>query len=483
MWWSGKRWINDDAKMWEHAMRVNTYIAEEATYAKRRGDHELSKVLYKWAKASRSEGRISSMVRLATKHPLFRPNAELNQFWDGNPNMLGTPDGVFDLMKGQLLARDTGRNQFCSMTTNGSILLESAGEAKWGKDWAEAVKFWEGVLAQWHDDPDTIRSLQDIAGLCLRGHLDEHCFVLWGSGRSGKSSWVDAMFGALGDYAQEVSGDVIRRSKFTSETNKNLSIVDLNHKRMVKIAETGGEMLDTEVLKMFTGETTLRGRYHRANFQSSTNWATYIMMTNFKPDLRRDQTEAMRGRLHLIPWKHTFLYDWQLSSDEYRSDAHEGLALPRNDELKEMLTGRTEGFRMMPDVILTWAYLGLVRVMSKAGAFYVSDEIKRVTDAMWAENNPVDTFFLESGLFVKGGATVISSTGLHANMSEWARINDPEFAELISTPTRMGKLLSSMGRRGFEGGLKSTDCLWKPAGKVQVNAWRVPFTYTSTQNG
>lgn len=176
----------------------------------------------------------------------------------------------------------------------------------------------------------------------------------------------------------------------------------------------------------------------------------------------------------------------RVSDDEYRSGVEDGSVIVARNDLKNILMGMPDNtgvsWPMMPDVVLTWAYHGLMRVMSKGGAITVADVARIRTKAMWDESDPVESFFIEGGLFVKGGETVIATPGLQINMWEWAKINDPDFADRVSTPRRMGQMLRGMAKRGFESmGTKQRDVLWGPEPGKQYNAWKVPYTHIGSQ--
>jgi hypothetical protein len=477
LWWSGKYWLDDETKINEHAGRVSDYIGEEAVQAMANGDHILGGRLRKWAHTSRSKPRLDAIKALAAGDPLFRPVAEYGERWDGNGMVIGTPIGVFDLEHGKLLGSVEGRNCWCSMTTRGSVLMDTAGFDRWGQRWEAGWQLWRRTLKQWHEDEEITMLLQDIFGMALRGQLVERIYYLYGSGRSGKSACLDAVGHAMGDYAYEIMGSALTKGK---EDNTRGSSIALSYgKRFVKVTETGTKLLDTDVLKTLTGETQLVGRALYSDVGTGENTGSYFLMSNNEPDLGGDVSEALRNRLVVIPWERTFVDRQLLSDPEYVSGVVDGSVLPREDSLKYQLMGAA-GWEQMPDVILTWMYGGLQRVMGRSGihgsSLVLPESIVERTNVVWSESDMVTMFFSECGMFEPGGQSEIAAQGLWQRMKEWAKINAPDFdADLGDNPRYLGQMLRHRAGRGYYS-KKSTQAIWK-GDRRQVNAWVVPWTF------
>jgi phage/plasmid-associated DNA primase len=479
--WTGKFWREDRTQITDHAMRIGDKIAEEAIALMARGEMGMAKSQSKWARESQQNSRVRAMISLAKDSPASRPRPEYGEGWNLDPLVIGTPEGVFDLVGGSLLDPVEGRNKWCSMTTRGRILLDGDGTRVWGDRWAACNAVWEQTLAQWQPDAAVRNLLQDMAGMALRGQLVEKLFILQGSGRSGKSTFLDTLSWAMHRYAYQISGDAFDKNKGGSY--KMSSLAKSSGRRLIKIAEVGETLLDTDSLKMITGETELPTKLLYSNPTISRNMATWVMMTNQMPDLHGDQSEAMRGRLVIIPWNTTFVSAGLLGTDEYRSGVDDGLVLADDAGLKPMLRGAIAGYQAMPDVVLTWAYRGLSRVMGRSGGAHGSELAVPVvvsghTDAVFAESDSIMMYFMESGLWANdGGHTWVATDGLGRSLHDWGIINDPEFAASIKdSPRVLGQMLRHRAARGFEN-RKVSGALWQREGVRQTNAWKVPFTY------
>jgi hypothetical protein len=339
------------------------------------------------------------------------------------------------------------------------------------------------ALGQWQQGAgagDVIQMLQELAGLSLRGQHDEIAIILQGSGRSGKSAFLEALAWALGDYAYEVAGEVLVRGKAGSGTSfKGASLVQMDKRRMLRITEVGGKALDIDMLKMMTGEETVTGKLLYKNPTIATMHGTAWLMSNREVDLRGESSEALRNRLWKVPFATTFVHYSRLSEDEYRSGLSSeggasGAVFEARDDIKLKLAGTYEGFAAMPSVVLTWAYGGLLRVFGNAGRWTVAPEVKAATRAMWTTSYILGDYWELSGLWNAGGETICATKWLWNNIRSWAEREDTELFERVDTVQKFAELMKTMAARGFERVRSSTAM--GSMGK-QANAWKVPYTW------
>jgi phage/plasmid-associated DNA primase len=232
---------------------------------------------------------------------------------------------------------------------------------------------------------------------------------------------------------------------------------------------------------MLTGESKLVGRALYVDVAPGANNATYILMSNNEPDLAGDQSEALRNRLLVIPWERTFIDKMLMESSEYSAGVADGTVMMKSDALKYQLMGKVDGYEMMPDVVLTWAFAGLRRVMNRSGSTRGSElslpaSVVERTAIIWAESDMITVFFRECGMFTEGGETIIASQGLWQRMKEWAAINDPAWCEELGDNARvLGQMFRHRAGRGYRP-VKSTRAIWKGDAN-QPNGWAVPWTF------
>jgi phage/plasmid-associated DNA primase len=493
LWFNRGAWRNASTKVVECVGQLSGLIWEEANrIAANSGDTKLIGKLKAHAIKSRSAGKINAVERLASRHPLALPDPNSEDGgWDNDAWLIGMNDGVFDLRNGVLLDKTASMNAYCSMTCRGTIdargwnaivALED------GDGVGERARLWDRVVHQWFDDEDDIRMLQEIGGSCLLGRLIQKIFVFESSGRSGKSLCLSAWSSALGDYAGIILGSVFGSS---NDNSKSSAMAGIGTKRMVRMDEMGSTAIDVEMAKTISGEERLAARALRENWVELENCATYVGTSNGPLNLSRDVSEALRNRVEYLRFPHTFVSVDLIGHGDYAGDVS-----VRVDD--GSLTGRLMRDDMA-DVILTWMYAGLVRMMERASGdeagvdvavrIKVTEASIAASEAAWAENNLIKQFFEECGLFrpvgivedggvahVEAGA-VIATNGLRQKMIEWARVADPEFAaDLERGPRVLGQMLRKQRILGYEAINNASGALWQSEGR-QCRAWRVPYVF------
>jgi phage/plasmid-associated DNA primase len=483
MYWDGVRWHSGARpKVYSHCMRIADVIEEEAEQVSG-SSTKLAATLRKFANACRNIGRINNVLHGLENSDLCRLDAEIGEAWDASAMLLGTPRGVFDLEKAELLKGGAARDCYCSMTAGGTVLLGDAGAAIWGDQWERGWKYLRLMLEQWFGDDDMVRMIQELGGLCLRGQSDEIIIVLQGSGRSGKSSLLDMFSAALGDYAYAVPGDAIAKATrggggAMSPLAKLSARAQMGDKRMVKVMEVGGRRLDVEMLKEITGELTFGAKLYYEDMSVANNCSTVFLMSNQELDLRGENSEAMRGRLWIVPMTRTFVHASRLSEDAYVGGVREGSVMEAKDNVKARLTGAATGWEMMPSVCLTWMYEGLARVIERGG-WEVAAVCRERTSALWATTDVLGTYWLDVGLWIDGGETIVATSWLYNNVKSWGEQNDTELVERIGTVQQFAELLKTQASRGFEKvrSTKGIGCHGK-----QMNCWKVPRTFVGDKS-
>jgi putative DNA primase/helicase len=165
-----------------------------------------------------------------------------------------------------------------------------------------------GDCQRWHTFLDRVTSgdvdlqsyLQRVAGYCLTGHTHEHAvFFLYGTGANGKSVFVNTLAGMMGDYAMTAPMEVFIESK-TDRHPTELAM--LRGARLVVASETqAGRNWNEARIKALTGGDKIAARFMRGDFFEFTPQFKLMISGNHKPALR-NVDEAMRRRLHLIPF-------------------------------------------------------------------------------------------------------------------------------------------------------------------------------------
>jgi P4 family phage/plasmid primase-like protien len=156
------------------------------------------------------------------------------------------------------------------------------------------------------EDPEYVDFMQRLLGYCLTGEVNERSlYVMYGTGRNGKSTLCNILEKILGDYNVSCSNDVLIQSEKRSGATPEL--VKLQTARVAIVSETNeGEKLNKKNVKNLTGNDTI---YCRDLFQKSgMNFKVkckFLMMTNSRPEFDINDT-AMTDRIKALPFNAKF---------------------------------------------------------------------------------------------------------------------------------------------------------------------------------
>ena len=321
--WKGCHWAADDGAAVQLAKKTIRAMQQErkqilSDSESQSDDWEILRrradALEKWATRSEGAPRIIAMLRMAESDPRLAVEPE---DFDKNPSVLNLRNGSIDLDSGRFREH---RSKELLTKLAGADYKANTPCPRWNK-------FLEEVF---EPHPDVVPFLQRAVGYTLTGETREECvFVLAGSGRNGKSTFISVLHRILGQY-----GGVAEMDTFLASHGSTLreDIADMRGRRFVSAQEP---ILDGRfaegILKWVSGGDRLRARRlyeHAQEFQPSHKlW----LAVNRLPALRFDDVAAW-SRLRVIPFDVSF-------------------ANRANRELKVELQGELSG-------ILGWAVHG-----------------------------------------------------------------------------------------------------------------------------
>lgn len=202
---------------------------------------------------------------------------------------LNTPGGVIDLKSGALAPHDP-KNYFTKITA--VEYSENADCPRW-------TAFLDDIFG---GDKDLIRYVQKAVGYSLTGATSEQCaFFLYGTGRNGKSTFIDIIRDIFGDYAANIQPETIM-ARSNQSTAINSDIARLKGARLVTSVEPNeGVRINEGLLKQLTGDDTVTARkLYGDEFEFKPEFKLW-MATNHKPVIRGTDTGIWR-RIHMIPF-------------------------------------------------------------------------------------------------------------------------------------------------------------------------------------
>jgi putative DNA primase/helicase len=281
--WTGTHFERDDADA------VDQYAKEtvRAMYAQagRTQDPKARASLADWAVKSESRKRITDMVALARSDPAVRiSHDEL----DADPWLMTVQNGTLDLRTGELRQHDTGD------------LITKCCPVDYQPD-APAECFSAFLNYIMGGDNDLVTFLQRAVGHSLTGDTAERClFLLYGTGRNGKSTFLHVIREMLGGYALHARSETIMAKRGDGVP---CDLARLKGARLVTFSEVeqGRKMFVSRVKEMCGGTDPITARFMRQNeFSFNPEFKPWIA-TNHKPAIT-DDTDSIWDRLFTIPF-------------------------------------------------------------------------------------------------------------------------------------------------------------------------------------
>lgn len=280
--WTGQRWEHDitgQSARW--AKVIARWLTADALAIEDRKARENALIAAKKAETSAS---ITAVLKLASTE---EPVVACADVLDADPFLLNTPGGVLDLRTGELWRHDP------------ALLLTKMTAAAY-EPYAEGPAF-TGFLERVQPDAGMRAFLARLLGHALEGRVTEHVLPIFhGEGSNGKSTLVNAVMAALGDYAEPADPELLTARTFDAHPT---GTADLYGLRLAVLHESdAGRRLAEGTVKRLTGGDRLKARRMREDFWSFIPSHTFIALTNHKP-LVTGTDEGIWRRLRLVPWE------------------------------------------------------------------------------------------------------------------------------------------------------------------------------------
>lgn len=350
--WDGTRWYRDDTgQIMRFAKRTVREIYRQAANTE---DDTKRKALANHAKRSESALRLRAMVTLSESEELVpvRPGD-----LDTDPWLLNCTNGTVDLQTGEL--REHRREDLITKST-GVPYDPDAHHALWDRFLEETTG----------GDKDLETFLQRSVGYSLTGNVGEEVlFLIIGPEATGKSTYIEAIKIALGDYAQTADFETFLRRRDVGGPRPD--IARLAGARLVASIESEeSRRLASGLVKQLTGGDTITARFLYGQLFEFKPQFTLWLATNHEPEIRDDDTAFWR-RVLRAPFEHTVPKD------------------KRDPEVKITLCDPIAA----GPAILAWAVKGCLAWQENGLA--IPAAVKTATAAYREAMDPLHDFFLE----------------------------------------------------------------------------------------
>jgi len=406
--YDGTRWHGDDrGAVVRLAKDTARSIFEEAKEAP---DDETAKRLGKWASSSLSESKLRAMISLAQSEPGI---PVLPEEMDASPDLLNVLNGTIDLRTGEL--REHRRED----------LITKLAPVEHDPDAAAPV--WAATLERTLPSEGVRQFFKKLCGYAITGDVSEHILpVLYGTGANGKSTVLNALLEAAGEYGMQAAPDLLIAKRGAHPTE----IADLFGMRVVASIEVeDGRRLAEALVKNLTGGDKIRARRMRQDNWQFAPTHTVFMAVNHKPIVKGNDTGIWR-RIRLIPFTETI------------PPAAQDKKLP--EKLRSELPG-----------ILAWAVEGCLEWRREG--LQAPDEVRKATAGYRSEMDVIGDFLADRCF--KGAHLTVAKDEFYKAYQMWCE----DAGERFETKRKFGTLLKD---RGIEDGRNAerTQRIWTGIG-------------------
>lgn len=361
---------------------------------------DMAKAFEKHMKSSRSNKSKKAMLNEIEHHLPILP-IQMDRY----KMALNTPSGIINLKNGDVKAHNP-EYYFTKITS--VDCAEAADCPRW-------LAFLDDIFA---GDKDLIRYIQKAVGYSLTGSTAEQCaFFLYGTGRNGKSTFIDVIRDVFGDYAANIQPETIMVK--SSQSNAiNSDIARLKGARLVTSVEPNeGVRLNEGLLKQLTGDDTVTARkLYSEEFEFKPEFKLW-MATNHKPIIRGTDTGIWR-RIHMIP------FNVQIPEDKVDKNL--------THKLKAEMAGI---FKWCIDGCLMWQREGL---QMPAAVLKSVREYRREMDVISA--------FIEDKCTLEG---TVQASMLYAAYVSWADSNNEYCMSNTKFSTELAKRFEKIKGRNY----------------------------------
>lgn len=288
--WSGHRWEADDSEavLWAAGELAENLVEKDPTG--RHSDAELR--LHR--RRSLSTSAIRAMLEQVKAAPgLVLPAALL----DASPHTLCTPDGVVDLVTGEV-TRPCPEGPPHSRAT--AVSVRAMPVPRW-------ERFLRDTFGEGDDGTELIAYLHRLLGYSLTGDVGAQVLpFLHGPGRNGKSVLIGVMLRLLGDYADAAPPGFLMARPYEEHPT---DLAELHGRRLVVCAEPRpGDLLDEARVAFLTGGDRIKARRMGRAFFGFDPTHKLWLVGNHRPEVAVGGPALWR-RIRVVPFRHVVADD------------------------------------------------------------------------------------------------------------------------------------------------------------------------------
>lgn len=345
--WTGTRWEPDEGR----ALLATKDVARRLYgLASEIQDDNIRRAMAGWARQSESSGKRAAMLTLAKAEG--RIPATPADF-DSDPWAFNCENGTINLRTGEL--RPHQRKNF--ITKQSPVVYDPAARSE----------LWEQFLNTLTDGDEDFREfLQKAAGYSLTGDCsEEKLFLVLGEAATGKSTFVESLRAAFGDYSRTADFESFVQRRDAGVRNDLAALA--GRRLVVSVEVEKGRHLAEGLLKTFTGRDTVTARFLYGEHFEFRPQCKLWLVANDPPGVRHDDSGMWR-RILRLPFEKVIPKD------------------RRDPAIKARLTSEPRE----QAAILAWAVEGCLRWQESG--LQEPARVARATEAYKQEQNPLKDF-------------------------------------------------------------------------------------------
>lgn len=342
--WRSRRWeIDTHASFVREQARQVAYFyllnAQRERQAKD-GDRKTADKLEKWGRHCRNTPALDRMLRELQTMPDVAISTET---LDRDPWLLGVANGVVDLRTGEL----RGEAIADLVTRRAAVAYEpNAAAPRWQKlvDEVTGTPIVDGEVGSYTPRPELAAYVQRMLGyMCTGLTREQKLFFAIGKGSNGKNVLFEAVSHVLGTYAVVLPAEALMTAKIADAERASPVIASLAGSRFAMASESkSGHKLDVGAVKNLTGDAKMTARRLYQDAETFFITAKILLLTNLRPDLDH-LDEAIRGRLHFIPFDRKWNRPGEVERDPMLPDGDPNLSSCLQAEAAGILTWLVQG--------------------------------------------------------------------------------------------------------------------------------------------
>ena len=244
-----------------------------------------------WADRSGMVGPKEAALKAASDRSILH-ESELNK----DPHTIGVANGVVRLCdNGEVRLNDLRKDDFITLNTGTPYVPWN----ELGADFEDDATLWEDAVETWLPDEELRLYVQKLLGYSLLGdNRDRICVFLLGTTGTGKSTFLNTIMAALGDYAGPVDLSIFRGDRHT-----NPALVSALPQRIITASEASQRnILHADVFKRITGGEPISAELKYANeiIKRVPAFVPWVA-TNTAPSVP-DADVAVKRRIRVVPF-------------------------------------------------------------------------------------------------------------------------------------------------------------------------------------